>query len=108
MIVIDLIFFLMELCALAAFCLWGFKLDAALWIRIVAGIGSPVVVAIFWGMYVAPKATFPVTLPVRALLQLIVFGLAAAALYGSGYRTAAFIYAAVVIIEMILSYALKR
>ncbi|OZB98477.1 YrdB family protein [Paenibacillus sp. XY044] len=108
MILIDLIFFLMELCALAAFCLWGFKLDTALWIRIVAGIGAPVVVAVFWGMYVAPKATFPVTLPVRALLQLIVFGLAAAALYGSGFRTAALIYGVIVIIEMILSYTLKR
>ncbi|WP_311771740.1 DUF2568 domain-containing protein [Cohnella lubricantis] len=52
----------------------------------------------YWGTFVAPKASIPVSPHLRAALQLIVFALAAAALYFSGRHSwaAALIVAAVI------------
>lgn len=109
MIMIDLIFFLLELCSLAAFCYWGFKLPgAALWVRAAAGIGTPVLVAVLWGMFVAPKASFPVGALPRLAIQLVVFGTAAAALYASGLHKLGTIFMLIAVVELVLSYTLKR
>ncbi|NBD24274.1 YrdB family protein [Paenibacillus glycinis] len=109
MILIDLIFFLLELCALAAFCYWGFHLKGAEhWVRALTGIGSPVLVAVLWGTFIAPKASIPVSASIRFVLQLIVFGSAAAVLYLSGQHKLATLFLLVAIVEVVLSRALKR
>ncbi|MCC3376826.1 YrdB family protein [Cohnella sp. REN36] len=100
------VFFLMELASLGALGYWGFHLDRSLWVQILAGLGAPLLTAIFWGGVVAPKATFPVSVPVRALLQFLVFALSVAALYASGRTSLAILLGAVVLIEMILTYTL--
>ncbi|MBS4196246.1 YrdB family protein [Lederbergia citri] len=97
-----IIFFLMELCALAAFSFWGFQLKSGWAIKILVGIGLPLLVAIFWGTFIAPKASFPVSSNVRILLQLLIFTLACAALYLSDKEKLAFLFGTVVVIEMIL------
>jgi hypothetical protein len=78
------LFFLMKLCGLAAFSYWGFHLNRSWLINILFGIVTPLLVAIFWGAFVAPKASYPVSIPLRIVLQLIVFAFAIAALYFSG------------------------
>lgn len=94
----------MELCGLATFSYWGFHLKRSWLINILFGIGTPLLVAIFWGAFVAPKASYPVSIPVRIVLQLIVFAFAVAALYFSGKTKLAFLFGIVVLIEMILMY----
>ncbi|MBO7747288.1 YrdB family protein [Paenibacillus sp. MWE-103] len=109
MLLVDLIFFALELCALAAFCYWGFHLKGAeTWVRTLAGIGSPVLVAVFWGTFVAPKARVPVRPLVRFALQLLVFAAAAAVLHGSGQRKLATLFLLVAIVEVVLSHKLKK
>ncbi|MBB6731802.1 YrdB family protein [Cohnella zeiphila] len=101
------VFFLMELAALAAFGLWGFHFPPGLALKIALGIGTPLLIAILWGTFIAPKASIPVSIPVRALLQAIVFGLAALALYVSGKHSLAGGFLALAAVEMTLSYGFK-
>lgn len=101
------IFFLLELAMLGSFMYWGFHLDKGWFIKILFGIGAPIVVAIIWGGFIAPKASIPVSVPIRILLQIILFGSAAVALYFSEKGTLAIIFGTIVLIEMILMYSLN-
>ncbi|USK36533.1 YrdB family protein (plasmid) [Bacillus sp. F19] len=101
------IFFLLELSALMAFMYWGFQIDKEMLIKILFGLGTPILVAIIWGTFIAPKASIPVSVPVRIFLQLIIFGSAAAALYYSEKSTLATIFFIVVLIDMTLMYLMK-
>jgi hypothetical protein len=87
--IILLVFFLVELAAIFAYGYWGFHIDRGWILRIVLGIGTPLLVAVIWGMFVAPKASHPVSNPVKALIQFAVFTVAAFALYSSGQKNIA-------------------
>ena len=102
------LFFAMELFALGAFSYWGFHMNKGWLINTVLGIGTPLLVAIFWGTFIAPKATFPVTIPIRILLQIIVFGLATTALFVAGKGKLAIVFGVIVVIEMILMYSIEE
>lgn len=101
------ILFLLELFALIAFMYWGFQIDKGMLIKVMFGIGTPVIVALIWGTFIAPKASFPVSVPARMLLQLIIFGLAAMALYYSKKSMLAILFFVVVLITMTLIYLMK-
>jgi len=75
--------FLCELAMLAALAYWGFRAGDGVgaW---VLGIGAPLLAAVVWGAWVAPKARWPVPIPTRVLLELILFGAAAGALAIAG------------------------
>ena len=102
------LFFLMELCALAAFSYWGFHMDRGWFIKLLFGLGTPLLIAVFWGTFIAPKASFPVSTSLRIILQLIVFALATAALYFSEKSKLAVIFGVVVLVEMILMYTIEE
>ena len=101
------IFFLLEIAMLVSFMYWGFHLDASLFVKILFGVGAPILVAVIWGTFIAPKASIPVSVPIRILLQIILFSSAAMALYFSEKGTLAIIFGTVVLIEMILMYLLN-
>ena len=100
-------FFILEIAMLVSFMYWGFHLDTSLFVKILFGVGTPILVAIIWGTFIAPKASIPVTVPIRVLLQIILFSLAAVALYFSEKATLAIIFGTIVLIEMILMYSLN-
>ncbi|MET8911803.1 YrdB family protein [Micromonospora sp. NPDC004551] len=58
--------FLLELALLAAAGWWGFTLDAGWPVRLLAGLGAPLVIAVVWGVFCSPRAS--VTLPAPAKL----------------------------------------
>ena len=97
--------FLLELCALVALGYWGFESGGGAIAKVALGIGAPLVTAVVWGVFVAPRA--PVELPgvVVLLLQVVVFGSAAAGLAATGHRTLALVFAVVVAINAIAMYA---
>lgn len=101
------IFFLLEIAMLVSFMYWGFHLDTSLLVKILFGIGTPILVAIIWGTFIAPKASIPVSVPIRILLQIILFSSAVVALYFSEKGTLAIIFGTVVLIEMTLMYLLN-
>jgi hypothetical protein len=96
--------FILELCALVALGYWGFTTGSGALAKIALGIGTLLVAAVVWGVFVAPRA--PVELPgvVVLLLQVLVFGSAAAGLVATGHRTLALVFAVVVVINAILMY----
>jgi hypothetical protein len=97
--------FLLELGALAAFCYWGFQIGGGMVARIGLGIAVPLAVAVIWAVFVSPQA--PMRLPVLlgVLLQVLVFGLAAAALAATGHRSLAWVFGVVVAVNAVLMYA---
>lgn len=66
---------------LAALGYWGFQLDHGLLLRIVAGVGAPLLAAVVWGMLVAPKAANQLADPARFFVELALFALGAGALW---------------------------
>ena len=76
--------FVLELCALAGLGYWGFTTGSGTLGKVVLGLGAPILAAVLWGMFVAPKAVRPLHDPAKLLVELLVFGGAAAGLYAAG------------------------
>ena len=76
--------FLLELCALAALSYWGFVTGEGWSMQFLLGLGAPLLAAAAWGAFVAPKARWLAKGPWRLLVEVIVFGSAAAALLAAG------------------------
>ncbi|MFE2613829.1 YrdB family protein [Micromonospora chalcea] len=60
------VIFLLELALLGSAGYWGFTLDAGWPLRLLAGLGAPLLIAVVWGLFCSPSAT--VTLPDPAKL----------------------------------------
>ncbi|HEX5689168.1 MAG TPA: YrdB family protein, partial [Roseiflexaceae bacterium] len=52
--------FALELCMLAALGIWGYHAAQNLAARLALAIGAPLIAAIAWGMFVAPRARISV------------------------------------------------
>ena len=92
--------FLLELCALVALGYWGVRTGGGPVTKTALGIGAPLVAAILWGLFAAPRA--PVSVPLVGLGKLIVFGSAVAALYTTGHRGLAIAFAVLVVANSVL------
>jgi hypothetical protein len=93
--------FALELCALAALCYWGFSVGGGPVVKVVLGIGAPLCAAVLWGLFAAPRA--PVSIPLLKLAtKLLVFGSATLALYATGHRTLAIVFAFVVVANAVM------
>lgn len=79
-----LVRFLLELCILVIFGYWGFKTGGQTFAKIVLGIGGPVLFAVVWGAFLAPKSALRLHEPWLSLLELVIFGLTCWALYSTG------------------------
>ncbi|HEX7103777.1 MAG TPA: YrdB family protein [Nitrolancea sp.] len=91
--------FVLELCMLAALAYGGFRNGNGTLRHVVLGIGAPLLAAIYWGLFLSPKATFRLPLLVRLTFEIVVFGLAIVALYASGQHLLAIIFAIVAIVS---------
>jgi hypothetical protein len=76
--------FVLELCMLAALAYWGFTLDAALIVRILAGLGAPLAAMLVWGALVAPRRTIDAPAWLRLAVELAILALAVIALAAAG------------------------
>ncbi len=100
--------FLLELAMLAAFAYWGLQTDASLPVRIVLGIGAPLLAALIWSRFMAPRSTTRLTGALYYLLKLILFGLAVIALAAAGQSTVAVVFAVVAVINQFLLMVWKQ
>ena len=88
--------FLLELCALAALGYWGVSVGGGLVTKAALGLGAPLLAAVLWGLFAAPRA--PESVPLVGLgVKFIVFGSAVVALYATGHRTLAIVFAVIVV-----------
>jgi hypothetical protein len=75
--------FFLELAMLAGFGYWGFHLEKSAWVKWGVGLGLPILLAVLWGIFFAPRAGQRLDINWGLGLSLILFLLAALALYQS-------------------------
>lgn len=80
----SMVAFLLEIAVLVAVCLWGFHLQRGLPIRILAGVGAPVLMAVAWGIFGSPKAPVGFPGPLDAAFRILWFGIGALAFWAAG------------------------
>jgi Protein of unknown function (DUF2568) len=99
--------FLCELAMLAALAYWGFQVGDGIgaWLL---GIASPLLAAVVWGALVAPKARWPVAVPTRVVIELVLFGAAAAALAVAGQPLLAVVLGVAAVATSLLNASQER
>ena len=100
--------FFLELCALASLCYWGFQFWESVYVKFIFCIGSPLLFAIIWGIFIAPKASLKLPEPYRFILEIILFGVTSVALYVVEQTTLAIILGMVFIINRTLIIVWKQ
>lgn len=100
--------FLLELCMLAAVGYWGFKTQSTWALKILFGIGLPLLIAVLWGEFLAPKATHPLRGASFLTLELVLFSLGAIALFSAGKPILGWIYTIALIVNKALILIWKQ
>lgn len=100
--------FLLELCMLAAVGYWGFETQSGWAMKLILGIGLPLLIAVIWGLFVAPRAIYPLSGIPNLVLALILLGSGAVALFASGNSTLGWVYAITLIVNQVLLVVWKQ
>lgn len=103
-----LVRFLLELCMLAAVGYWGFKTQSGWVLKITLGVGLPILIAVLWGLFIAPRATYPLSGASRLAVELILLGSGAAALFAIDKANLAWIYIIILVINEVLLFVWKQ
>lgn len=93
--------FLLELALLGAIGYGGFQLGTGIW-RWVFAIGSAILVAMIWGIWVAPHAKTRLDDPWRLGLELLLFVIGVLALWYAQKQSIALLFAGIVMINLFL------
>ncbi len=100
--------FLIEVAALAALCWWGFSTGSGAVTHLLLGIGAPLVAAVLWGMFAAPKARIPVPLAGALLVKFLVFAAATIALWAIGRHTLSTVFGVVASVNTVVATVDRR
>jgi hypothetical protein len=92
--------FLLEVAMLVALAYWGFHTGDGIVLKLVFGLGAPVLAGVVWGLFVAPKASHPLPVAGRFVVEVVVFAAGAAALWSAGQRTLAIGYGVFVVLSV--------
>ncbi len=96
--------FSLEMLVLLALFLWGMSMSDSLPIQLLFGLGAPLGVMVAWGMLVAPKASRRLADPVRLVVELVIFSLAALAFGLAVSWILALMFGAAVLISLALMF----
>ncbi len=94
--------FLLELCALAALAYWGFQVGDGLLLKVVLGIGAPLLMAVIWGRFMAPTSKNRLSGAAYLLVKAVIYGIAAIALATAGQLVLAIIFILASVVNQIL------
>ena len=101
----ELLAFVLELVALGGLAWWGFHAGHNVAVHVLLGIGAPLLMAVAWGMFAAPRARHPLPVPALLVFKLVVFGLASAAVYATGAHAFGIVFGAVAVANTLLATA---
>ena len=104
----DAIRFLVELAALIAVGYWGFHNHSSWLAKFLLGIGGPVLIAMAWGIWMAPQSSRRAPEGTRVAFEVAIFGLSTAALVASSGAVPAIVFAVVATANAALDHALAR
>ena len=93
--------FLLELCAFAALAYWGSRTGPVA-VNVILGIGAPLLAAIVWGRYAAPRSPRRLTGVARQALELTILLGSAALLAVAGQPLLAAIFAVVIVANAVM------
>ena len=96
--------FALELAALAALAYWGFHTGRSLLADLVLGLGAPILAAVVWGVFAAPKSARRLRGGPLLAVQLAVFGAGAVALAATGQVGLAVAFAVLVVVNAIVMH----
>ena len=99
---------LLELCVLAALAYWGFATGSTVPVKIVLGIGAPVVAIIIWAIWGAPRSRRRLQGISYWLLRIAFDAVGAIALYVANQHTWGVIFALVAALNCILGYMWRQ
>lgn len=94
--------FLLELAVLVAAGYWGFTLHPNLAVRLLAGLGAPLVLAVLWGVFAAPKASIPLHGIAGIAFKVAWFAAGAAALALAGRTVPAVVLMVVYVVNTLM------
>jgi uncharacterized protein DUF2568 len=94
--------FVLELCMLAALAYWGAQAGGSTAGDVALGVGAPLVAAVVWGVYAAPRSARRLPRARRVVFESCVFALAAVALAAAGAPILAAVFAALVAVDTVL------
>lgn len=94
--------------ALAVLAWWGWQTPESTVLRFLLAMAAPTAAAVLWGMFAAPKARIRVPLPGVLVVKALVFGAAAAALYGVGRPGWGAVFAGVAVVNTALATVDRR
>ena len=100
--------FLLELCVLVAVGYWGFKTGSGWFLKILLGIGAPLLIAVIWGMFGAPKSAYHLTGLSLLALEVVVFGSGVVALFAMKNYQLAWSFAVILIINRVLMFVWQQ
>jgi hypothetical protein len=88
--------FALELCLLAALAYVGLQ------VSVVLAVVAPVVAAIVWGLFVSPKARYPLSRTPWITVQFVLFGAAVVGLIVAGSVVLGTVFAVAVVVNLAL------
>lgn len=94
--------FLIEILALVIFGYWGFHVSQGTFMKYLLGIGTPVLVAVIWGMFGSPKAPYGLTGVPYLLFEVFIFCLPAVVLFVIGKQSWAVLYGVITVLNLVL------
>ncbi|GER86114.1 hypothetical protein KDW_02760 [Dictyobacter vulcani] len=95
---------LLELCMIAALGYWGFTTGNGIILKVMLGLGAPVLAIILWGMFGAPRSKWRLQGLAYGAFKFIIFGVAIAALFAAQQEQLAIAFIIVLVINNILLY----
>lgn len=103
-----LIRFLIELCVIGILGYWGFHIGKEYFLKMLFGIGIPLLVIIIWGLFGSPAAPLQLTGFAKILLEILIFGSAIAALVHTGNIRVSILLGIVIILNSVLMMVWKQ
>jgi hypothetical protein len=97
-----LVRFLLEICMLAAVGYWGFKTGSGWALKLAVGMGLPILIAVIWGLFVAPKAMYPLRGAAHLALSFILLGSGAIALFAGRRADLGWVYSIILVVNQVL------
>lgn len=99
--------FVLELAALAALAAWGWHAGDSPAVRLLLAVAAPLVAAVAWGAWVAPRATRRLPDPWRLGVEGLVFAAASAGLLAMHATALAVTLAAAYLVNVVLLFGLR-
>lgn len=100
--------FLLEIFVLISVGYWGFKTGLGWLLKLFFGIGLPLLIAVVWGMFGSPKASFHLQGFSLLVLEIIVFGSGVAAWVLAKNNVLAWVLALSLIINRVLIFIWRQ